>query len=57
MKAKKFQKIYFNTIVVPTDRKIINLARKPKLSDTFGEIVWATSLPVDKAMEFVKKEE
>ena len=54
MKAREFQKIYFDTIKAPTDRKIVNLARKLGLKDTYGEIVWATSLPTDKAMEFVE---
>ena len=55
MNAKEFQKIYFSTIKAPTDRKIINLARKLGLKDTFENVVWSTSLPVDKAKEFVKQ--
>lgn len=56
MKAREFQKIYFDTMKAPTDRKIVNLARKLGLRDTYGEILWATSLPTDKAMEFVEDE-
>ena len=53
MKAKEFQKIYFETIKAPTDRKIVNLARKLGLKDTFENVSWSTSLPVDKIAEFV----
>ena len=53
MKAREFQKIYFNTIKSPTDRKIVNLARKLGLKDTYENVMWSTSLPVDKAHEFI----
>ena len=53
MKAKDFQKIYFNTIKAPTDRKIVNLARKLGLKDTYANVMWSTSLPVEKAREFI----
>jgi hypothetical protein len=56
MNAKEFRKIYANTIKAPTDRKIVNLARKLGLRDTFENILWQTSLPVDKAKEFVKQD-
>ena len=52
MKAKEFQKLYFNKIKAPTDQKIINLARKVGLKDTYSNIVWVTSLPIEKAREF-----
>ena len=53
MKAREFQKIYFNTIKSPTDRKIVNLARKLGLKDTYANVMWSTSLPVEKAREFI----
>ena len=53
MKAKEFQKLYFDKIKAPTDRKIINLARKVGLKDTYENIIWSTSLPVEKASEFI----
>ena len=55
MKAKEFYEIYKAKLRPPTDRKIINLARKLNLTDTQTNVVWFTGLPYNKAKEFIEK--
>jgi len=55
MTAKEFRRIYVNSIKAPTNRKIINLARKLGLYDTPGNILTETGLSGDQIKEFIKR--
>lgn len=57
MNAKKFREVYCSTIKGPTNRKIINLARKLGLKDTSGNILTETGLSGKQAKEFTIKGE
>lgn len=52
MKAQTFYREWKRKLSPPTDRKIVNLARKLGLKDTLSEIVYWTGLPEKKAKKF-----
>ena len=53
MKAQVFYREWKRKLSPPTDRKIVNLARKLRLRDTLSEVMYWTGLPEKKAQEFV----
>lgn len=55
MKAKEFQAIWMK-IKSPTDRKIINAARKHGLYDDVSDIMEFTGLSRQQSLEFGAKE-